>query len=136
MKRIVVVAEGRFGSRLADAAVELAGALEAGVTVVAADGVEVGRLAPAPPGELLADARRRAEAMAQLLAAAGVEAELDVREGMTADSVIAAAQELDAAVLVVSASDRPQIAERLLGSLPLDLIRRSDRQVLVVADGG
>lgn len=133
MKRILVAAEGAVGPQLAAAAGELAASLEAEVTVVAVDDVESRRLDPRPRGELVEQAERRAALVADLLAEAGVDATIELRQGNAADAILDLADQLDADVIVIGPSGRRQLTERLLGSLPLELIRRSSRQVLVVA---
>ena len=42
------------------------------------------------------------------------------------------ADEQQADLIVVGSSTRPAVAERLLGSVPLELIKRSARPVLVI----
>lgn len=47
-------------------------------------------------------------------------------------TVIEVAAEEDADLIVVGGGQRPALVERLLGSVPLELIQRAGRQVLVV----
>ncbi len=136
MKRVLVAAEGPAGPRLADAAAELAQTTGADVTVVSVDDVESQRFEMDPRSELRERAEQRAAEVVERLAAAGVQAAVEVRQGTAVETILEVAEEQDADVIVVGPSGRAQLAERLLGSLPLELIQRSQRQVLVVTNGG
>ena len=134
MKRILVAAGGRSDPvRVADAAAELAREMEAELTVVSVDDVESQRFETMPRSELMEDARRVADAVVERLASVGLPATSVVRAGVAPDVVLEVADEVSADLIVVGATRRSALAEKLLGSVPLELIRRSERQVLVVA---
>ena len=133
IERILVVSVGgRDEPWLAAPAAELVRETGAAVTVLGVDDVESQRFETLPRSELIALARQTAERLAQ----AGAPAEIAVRSGPASDSVIEFADELPADVIVVGGGVRPPVVERLLGSLALDLVQRSGRQVLVVAAPG
>ena len=137
MRRIVVATAADVDQpRVLDAAAQLATETEAEVTVVSADDVESQRYEALPRSELLEQARDRAAAAVERLDADGVRARMEVRPGPAAEVIAQVAEELDADLIVVGASRRPALAERLLGSVPVELMQRSGRQVLVVADSG
>ncbi len=116
-----------------DAAAELASDMSAHVQVVAVDHIESQRFSSLPRSEVEDTARSMAEAAAARLAEAGINNGWEVRQGgRPADSVLEAADAVDADVIVVGASPRRPVVERVLGSLALELVRRANRQVLVV----
>jgi nucleotide-binding universal stress UspA family protein len=117
---------------ITDAVARLAKQTAASVAVVAVDRVELERFSAAPRSVFVQDAQQAAEAAAQRLTAAGVEATAVVRPGRPLDGILAYAEEQRADLIVVGASTRPAVAERLLGSVPLELIKRSGRPVLVI----
>ena len=55
-----------------------------------------------------------------------------MRPGLVTAGVLLFAEEKDADVIVVGASTKGKVARRVLGSVPVDLIRRSRRPVLVI----
>jgi nucleotide-binding universal stress UspA family protein len=133
MKRIIAV----IGTEpeepwLVDAAAQLAKQTGAAVTALAVDDVESQRFEALPRSELLALAERAAERAAKRLHEQGVEATALARSGPAVDTVIDVARKEDADLIVVGASRRGPMVEKVLGSLPLDLIQRGGRQVLVV----
>lgn len=115
---------------------QLARESSATVTVLCVDDVESQRFETLPRGELLEQARRTAEQAAAALGAEGIEAEVAIRSGRASAAVMAYADETDADLIVVGSSTRGPVVERLLGSLPLALLQRSDRKVLVVTEPG
>jgi nucleotide-binding universal stress UspA family protein len=117
---------------ITDAVARLAKQTGATVAVVAVDRVELERFSAAPRSVFVQDARQAAEAAAQRLTAAGVEATAVVRPGRPLDGIMSYADEQQADLIVVGSSTRPAVAERLLGSVPLELIKRSARPVLVI----
>jgi nucleotide-binding universal stress UspA family protein len=121
---------------VADAAAKLAKQTAASVSVISVDEVELERLAPLPREVYLERAEGAAQAMVARLAAAGVEASRTVLSGRALDRILEFADQQDADLVVVGASTRPAIAERLLGSVPLALIKKSRRPVLVIAHPG
>ena len=69
--------------------------------------------------------------MVERLRAAGVEAEGEVRPGLVVRGVLLYAEEKDADVIVCGASTKGRVARRVLGSVPVELIQRARRPVLV-----
>jgi len=140
MKTIVMAANAEVDQPwVADAAGNLSQQTGARVAVVSVDEVETDKLTSLPRQEFLARADQAATRAVERLQAAGVEASKDVRSGRALDEIIAFADEQDADVVVVGSSIRGPIAKRLLGSVPMALVARSRRPVLVVtgppADG-
>ena len=116
-----------------DATVRLARAAGATVAVVSVDEVELERLAAAPRSVSAARAEAAAAAVVDRLAAAGVTATSTVLAGPARDRILDFAEQQSADIVVVGASGRPALATRLLGSVPLALVARSSRPVLVVS---
>jgi nucleotide-binding universal stress UspA family protein len=117
---------------LADAVAELAKQIGASVSVVAADDVELERLAAAPRSVFTQAAEKAAGAIADRLAAAGVQASRTVVPGRPVPGILAFADQQSADLIVVGSTSRPTVAERLFGSVPLELIKRSTRPVTVI----
>jgi nucleotide-binding universal stress UspA family protein len=133
MQRIVVAAKaGADQPWLADAAAELAQQTGAAVSVVSLDGVDVEALSPTPRSEFEQLAQQTVDAFLERLRTAGVEAEGEVRSGPVVPGVLLYAEEKDADVIVSGASSKGRVARRLLGSVPVELIRRARRPVLVI----
>ncbi|HEV2723638.1 MAG TPA: universal stress protein [Thermoleophilaceae bacterium] len=135
-RMLVVSVAGIDEPWLTGSAAQLARETGAAVTVLGVDDVESQRFEALPRAELVELARAAAERTANRLAEVGVAAQVAVRSGPAADAVIHFAEELGADLIVVGASPRAPLLERLLGSLALDLVQRSGRQVLVVAEPG
>ena len=134
MQRIVVAAKaGADQPWLADAAAELAQQTGAAVSVVSLDGLDIEALSPTPRSEFKLLAQQTVDAFLERLRAAGVEAEGEVRAGLVVPGVLLYAEEKDADVIVAGASTKGRVARRLLGSVPVELIRRARRPVLVIA---
>ena len=121
---------------LAGPAAQLARETSAAVTVLGVDDVESQRFETLPREESIKLARAAAERTAERIVQAGVAAEVAVLSGPAADRVIDFADQLGADLIVVGGSSRAPVIERLLGSLALDLVQRSGRQVLVVTEPG
>ncbi len=135
--RIVVAAKPEADQPwLADAVIGLAKQTGATVSVVAADGVELERLAPVPRSVFSDKAYAAAQSVARRLAEAGVEATVSVLPGRPVQAVLDFAQQHNADLIVAGSSTRPKVAERLLGSVPLDLIKQSTKPVLVITHPG
>ena len=133
MQRIVVAAKaGSDQPWLADATAELAQETGAAVSVVSLDGVDVETLSPLPRSEYRQLAQPAVDGFLERLTAAGVDADGEVRPGLVTAGVLLFAEEKDADVIVVGASTKGKVARRVLGSVPVDLIRRSRRPVLVI----
>jgi nucleotide-binding universal stress UspA family protein len=117
---------------IAEAAARLARQTGATVAVVAVDAVELERFSAAPRAVFVQGAQRAVEVAAERLAEAGITATTAVLPGRTLERIMEFADAERADLIVVGASTRPAVAERLLGSVPLELIKRSSRPVLVV----
>ncbi len=137
IERILVVAVAATDQPwLVGPAAQLASETGAQVTVLGVDDVESQRFEMLPRAESAELARAAAAGTAERLAEAGVRAEVAVISGPAADSVIEVADRLEADLIVVGGSSRGPVLERLLGSLALDLVQHSGRQVLVVTEPG
>jgi nucleotide-binding universal stress UspA family protein len=133
MQRIVVAAKaGSDQPWLADAAAELAHQTGASVSVVSMDGLDVEALSPAPRSEFHEPAQRAVDGFLERLRAAGVEADGEVRPGLVTRGVRLFAEEQEADVIVVGASTKGKVARKVLGSVPVELIQRARRPVLVI----
>jgi nucleotide-binding universal stress UspA family protein len=121
---------------VADAVAGLARQTGASVAVVAVDEVELERLAPAPRSVFTQRAEQAAAVAVGRLTAAGVEASRTVLPGRPLERIMEFAEEQQADLIVVGSSSRPAVAERLLGSVPLALIKKSSRPVLVITHPG
>jgi nucleotide-binding universal stress UspA family protein len=119
---------------VADAAARLAKQTGASVSVVSADNVELERLEAAPRSVALEHAERTATAAVERLRAAGVDASKHVLSGRALDRILEFADEQNADLIMVGSSNRPAVAERLLGSVPLALVQKSSRPVVVVTN--
>jgi nucleotide-binding universal stress UspA family protein len=134
MRRIVVAAKaGADQPWLADAAAELAEQTGAEVSVVSLDGLDVEALSPTPRSEFREGAEHAVQGFVERLRSAGVQAEGDVRSGAVTRGILLYAEEKEADVIVVGASNKGRVARRMLGSVPVDLIQRARRPVLVVS---
>jgi nucleotide-binding universal stress UspA family protein len=133
MKRIVVAAKaGADQQYLADAVAELAKQTGAAVSVVSMDGLDVEALSPTPRSEFKAKADQSVNGFLERLREAGVEAEGEARSGSVTRGVLLFAEEKDADVIVTGASTKGRVTRRVLGSVPIELIGRSRRPVLVI----
>lgn len=133
MKTIVMAANAEADQPwVADAAAELSKETGARVAVVSVDELETEKLSVRPRKELLARAEEAARTAVDRLRSAGVEATEEVRSGRALDEILAFADEQEADLVVVGTSVRGPVATRLLGTVPLALVQRSPRPVLVV----
>jgi nucleotide-binding universal stress UspA family protein len=133
MQRIVVAAKaGSDQPWLADAAAELAQQTGAQVSVVSLDGLDVEALSPTPRAEFTEAAQQAVDGFVERITAAGVQADGDVRSGPVVPGVLLYAEEKDADVIVCGASTKGRVARRVLGSVPVELISRARRPVLVI----
>lgn len=115
---------------------QLARETGAGVTALAVDDVESQRFEPLPRGETVERALATAQEAADRLAEAGVAAKAVARSGPAVATAIEFAREIDADLIVVGSSRTAGVVSRLLGSFPLDLVQKADRQVMVVTEPG
>ena len=137
MKRILVVATAGVDEPwLAQPVAQLAEETGAEVTVLVVDDIESQRLTAVPRAEAIGQAQATLQRLTERLAEAGVAADPVARAGPAVETAIDFANEIDADLIVVGASRRHGVVKRLLGSLPLDLVQRSGRQVLVVTEPG
>jgi nucleotide-binding universal stress UspA family protein len=137
MKRILVVSTAGLDEPwLAQPAAQLADETGAAITVLVVDDVESQRFAALPRDELLRQAGVTADRIVAHLAEAGVEATPVARAGPAAATAIEFADEIDADLILVGSTRRRGVVKRLLGSLALNLVQKSGRQVLVVTEPG
>jgi nucleotide-binding universal stress UspA family protein len=137
MKTIVVAAKaGADQPWVADGAAELAQQTGAEAKVVSVDGVELEALSPLPRTEYQKGARDSAHRIAARIKEHGVDATAEVRAGRVVPGILLYAEEHDADLIVVGASTRGAVARRVLGDVPLELVQRSRRPVLVVSAPG
>lgn len=137
MKRILVVSTAGVDEPwLVGPVAQLAEETGADLTVLVVDDVESQRFTAVPRAESVGEARATAQRLTERLADAGVEAEPVTRAGPAVATAIDFADELDADLIVVGASRHRAMVKRLLGSLPLGLVQKSGRQVLVVTEPG
>jgi nucleotide-binding universal stress UspA family protein len=135
MERIVVAAKAGVDEPwVADAAADLGVQTGASVFVVSVDGLEMEGLSPMPRSEFTVMARRSVEGMLERLAAAGIEAGGEVRPGKVVPGILLYAEEQNADLILVGASRRGAVARRVLGDVPLELVGRSRRPVLVISN--
>jgi nucleotide-binding universal stress UspA family protein len=136
MDRIVVAAKaGAQQLWVADYAAELARQTGASVAVVSVDGVEMEALSPLPREEYARSALESAEQLAAQIRERGAEASAQVRPGKVVPGILLFAEEHDADLILVGASTRGRIARRVLGDVPLELVQRSRRPVMVIGGG-
>jgi len=137
MKRILVVSTAGLDEPwLVAPTAQLAEETGAEVTVLVVDDIESQRFTAVPRAELIGAAAATARRLADALREAGVDATPVTRAGPAVATAIEFADEIDADLIVVGSSRRHGVVKRLLGSLALDLVQRSGRQVLVVTEPG
>jgi nucleotide-binding universal stress UspA family protein len=137
MERIVVAAKaGADQLWVADAAAELAHQTGAEAAVVSVDGVDLEALSPLPRSEYLDNARASANKIAERIREHGVQATAETRSGKVVPGILLFAEERDADLIVVGASTLGPVARKFLGDVPLELVQRSRRPVLVVSAPG
>ena len=137
MQRIVVAVHAEAEQPwVADAAAQLAQETGAEVAVVSVDELETEKLSPLPREVYRERAEQAASRAIERLEAQGVRASRTVRSGRALDEIIAFADEQDADLIVAGSSTRGPVATALLGSVPLGLVRRAGRPVLVVTEPG
>ena len=133
MQRIVMAAKaGSEQPWLADAAAELAQQTGGSVSVVSLDGLELEALSPTPRDEFVRVARESIDRALNRLREQGVRAEGTVRSGPVVRGILLYAEEVDADLIVCGGSTKSKVARRILGSVPVELIGRSRRPVLVI----
>jgi nucleotide-binding universal stress UspA family protein len=137
VQRIVVAANAEAEQPwVADAAAQLARDTGAEVAVVSVDELETEKLSPLPREVYRERAEQAATRAVERLEAQGVRASRSVRSGRALEEIIAFADEQDADVIVAGSSTRGPVASALLGSVPMGLVSRAGRPVLVVTEPG
>ena len=133
MQRIVVAAKaGADQPWLADAAAQLAKQTGAAVDVVSVDGVDLEALSTLPRSEFSELARQAVDATVARLEQDGVEATGEVRPCRVTRGILLFAEEREADVIVCGASSRGPVASRMLGNVPVELVQRARRPVLII----
>jgi nucleotide-binding universal stress UspA family protein len=134
MQHIVVAAKaGSDQPWLADAAAELSDQTGAAVSVVSLDGLDMEGLSPTPRSEFHDAAQHAVDGFLARLREAGVEAEGEVRPGKVSRGILLYAEEKEADAILVGASTKGKVARRVLGSVPVELIQRARRPVIVIS---
>lgn len=137
MQTIVVAAKaGADQPWLADAAAELAEQTGAQIKVVCVDGVDAEMLSPTPRSVNTEIAREAAARIAERIRRHGLLASAEVRPGRVVRGILLYAEEQEADMIVVGASTLGPVARRVLGDVPLELVQKSRRPVLVVSPPG
>jgi len=119
-----------------EATVDFARKTGASVAVLSVDEVELERLAPAPRSVYFERAEQAARTALDVLTAAGLTATKTVLSGRALDRILEHAEHEKADLIVVGASNRSAVAVRLLGSVPLALVERSPRPILIITHPG
>jgi nucleotide-binding universal stress UspA family protein len=134
MRHIVVAAKaGSDQPWLAEAAADLSEQTGAAVSVVSVDGLEMEGLSPTPRSEFRESAQRAVDGFIERLKAAGIDAEGEVRPGQVTRGIMLFAEEKEADAIIVGASTKGRVARRVLGSVPVELIQRARRPVIVIS---
>lgn len=118
----------------ADAVAQLAKDTGARVAVVSVDEIETEMLSALPRDEHQRIADEAATRAVDRLGEDGVEATKTVLAGPALEQILAFADQQDADLIVVGSAAQSRLAARLLGSVPLSLVQRSRRPVLVVTE--
>jgi nucleotide-binding universal stress UspA family protein len=90
-------------------------------------------LSPTPRSEFRESAQQAVDAMLARLREAGVEAEGEVRPGKVSRGILLYAEEKEADAILVGASTKGKVARKVLGSVPVELIQRARRPVIVIS---
>jgi len=134
MQRIVVAAKaGSDQPWLADAAADLSHQTGASVSVVSLDGLDMEALSTTPRSEFHDAAQLAVDGFVERLSAAGVTADAEVRPGKVSRGILLFAEEKEADAILVGASTKGKVARKVLGSVPVELIQRARRPVIVIS---
>ena len=135
MQKILLAANAEADQPwVTDATAQLARETGAQVAVLSVDELETERLATLPRSEYVRRAEEAAGAALERLRGAGIEATKEVRSGRALDQILSYADEQEVDLIVVGSSTRGRLATAILGSVPLNLVQRSRRPVLVVTE--
>ena len=117
---------------VADAVAALAKQTGATVAVVGVDELELERFAAVPREVFAEPAAAAVSAAVERLAGHDITATRSVLSGRAVERILDFAQEQQADLIVVGGSTRPALAARLLGSVPIALMEKSPRPVMIV----
>jgi nucleotide-binding universal stress UspA family protein len=135
VQRIVLAANAEADQPwVADVAAQLAKEIDAEVAVISVDELASEMLATLPREEYVARAQQAADRAYERVIAQGARATRTVRSGAALPQIIAFAHEQDAEMIVVGSSTRGPVATALLGSVPIGLVRKARRPVMVVTE--
>ena len=136
MKTILIAFDDSEPSRRALArAAELAKAFGAAVHVTSVARVLVGSghsMGPYDPTDMPSEHTEQLERARELLAAQGIEVNLDPAEGDPADAIVELAEKVGADLIVVGAHDRSLIERAVRPSVGGAVTRKTHRDVLIV----
>ncbi len=118
---------------VAEAAADLARQTGATVAVVSVDELAEGARAAPPRSVYHARAEAAAHPAVARLRDAGIAATRTVLSGAALERILDFSREQQADVIVVGSSSKGRLAERLLGSVPIGLLQRAGKPVLVVS---
>jgi nucleotide-binding universal stress UspA family protein len=90
-------------------------------------------LSTTPRSEFREGAQRAVDGFIARLREAGIEAEGEVRPGKVSRGVLLYAEEKEADAILVGASTKGKVARKVLGSVPVELIQRARRPVIVIS---
>lgn len=121
---------------VADATAELARQTGATVAVVSVDELAEGDIGAVPRSSYVQRAEAAADAAVERLATAGITASKTVLSGRALERLLEFSAEQHPDVIVVGSSARGALVERLLGSVPIGLLERAGRPVLMVTEPG
>lgn len=138
MDRILMAANAEAEQPwVADAAAQLAKETGAEVTVLSVDELETEMLSTVPRADFVRQADTAADRAIARLRDAGVETVTkELRSGRALDQILAYAASYQPDVIVTGSSTRGRLATALLGSVPMALVQRAGRPVLVVTEPG
>ncbi len=136
MTTILVCVTPRFDEPwVAASGAQLAAEMGGEVVLLSVEEVESQRFESLPRSETRAGATEAAERAAARLREAGAEpAQVLVRSGRPVQTVLEVADEVDAEMILIGSSPRRPIAQKLLGSVALELVQRSKRNVMVISE--
>ncbi len=133
VERIVLAANTEADQPwVAETAAQLARENGAQVSILSVDELASEMLSTVPREDRVAQAEEAAQRAFDIVTAQGIAATTTVRSGPPLDRILQFAEEENADLIVVGSSARGRLATAVLGSVPLGLVQRSRRPVLVV----